>query len=139
MIRATPHSTSRSGQHARLLLRLALDHLAVNPLISFLQPVAEPNAGSPSQILPDQRIVAIAAIDPLGRLQIVSAFELDARDVLHDVNQPVDRDNLAAAQVYRLADVAGHDCLGAAQAIIDVHKTARLLAAPPNLDLMIAG
>src|SRR3712207_7874957 len=56
------------------------------------------------------------------------SLELDARDVLDDVDELVDRDHLAAAEVDRLEDVRAHDRLRAVHAVVDVHEAPRLLA-----------
>src|SRR5207247_7731640 len=85
-----------------------------------------------------QRVVAVAAVDSLGRLQIVRALELDPGDVFDHIHQSIDRDELAAAQIDWFEDVALEDRLRAFETIIDVHETSRLMAVTPDLDLMFA-
>ena len=61
---------------------------------SFPGPRAAAMAGSQFEIFLDQRVVAVAAIDAFGRIQIVVALQLDAGDVFHNVDQLVDADQL---------------------------------------------
>src|SRR5690606_38227925 len=46
---------------------------------------------------------------------------------------------LVAADVDRLADVAGHEPQRALEAVVDVGEAARLLAVAPDLDGVVAG
>src|SRR5258706_166246 len=111
----------------------------VNSPVGFFQPIPKPNVRLPAKVFLDHRVVTVAAIDALGRFQIVGTLKLDARDCLDDVHQSIDGYNLVAPEVDRLNDVAGQDRLRAFEAIIDIHKTSRLAAIAPNLDFMFAG
>ena len=53
-----------------------------------------------------------------------------------DVDQLVDGDQLAAAQVERLGVVALYDPLGAVDAVVDVREAAGLFAVAPDIDRM---
>ena len=112
--------------------------LVVDPAIGLLHAVAKRDARRPAETLHDQRVVAVAAVDALRGGQVVSALQFDAGNVFDDVHQLVDRDRLVAAEIERLDDVAGHDHLGALEAVVDVHEAARLLAGAPDLDLVTA-
>src|SRR5205085_5279675 len=61
------------------------------------------------------------------------------RDVLHDVDQLIYRDQVAAAKIQRLDKVAVHDHLRAFHAIVDPLKTASLFTVAPDFDLMFPG
>src|SRR5581483_1535861 len=116
-----------------------LAHLIVNPAVGLLHSVPEFRGGFPAKKLFDERIVAVAAFDSLGRTQVVTPLELDSRDVLHHVDQLVDRNQLAAAKVERFENIARQDRLRPMNAVIDIHETARLMAVSPNLDLVLPG
>src|SRR3954452_15518014 len=66
---------------------LAGDHLVVDPAVRLLEPVAQRDAGLPTEALEDQRVVRVAAADALGRVELVAAVELDAGDLLSDGDQ----------------------------------------------------
>ena len=86
----------------------------------------------------DQRVVAVAAADALGRGEVVVPRQRDAGDPLDDVDEFVDRDQLLGADVERLPDVAGGEPQRAVHAVVDVGEAARLLAVAPDLDLVVA-
>src|ERR1043166_3721359 len=112
--------------------------LVVDPRVGFFQAIAQTDVRFPVQIFFDQRVVAVAAVHALGRLEIVPALELDAGDGFDDVDEAVDRDDFAAAEVDRFEDVAVEDLLRAFQAIRDVHEAAGLIAVAPDFDLVFA-
>src|SRR5688500_14796797 len=112
-----------------------LRHFAVDPAVRFFHPVAQRNRRRPTELALDQRVIAIAAADALRRIELVPALELDARDLLHDVDESIDRHQLVASQIERVGDVACHDRVRAKEAIVDVHEAARLFAVAPDLDL----
>ena len=114
-------------------------HLVVNPAISFFHAVAQPGVWRPAEQLLDFSVVAVAAINAFGRLQIIASFELDAGNLLNDVNQTVYGHEFVAAEVDWFEDIAVHDRLCAFETIIDVHETAGLMAIAPDLDFMFAG
>ena len=58
--------------------------------------------GSQFEFFEDQGVVAIAAVDALGGVEVVVALQLDAGDLLDDVDQLIDGDQLAGAEVDRL-------------------------------------
>ena len=117
---------------------IAFCHLIINPGVGFFHAIAQPRVRLPSQIFLDQRIVAVAAVDTLWRLQIIGALELNTGNVLDDIDQPVDGDNLTAAQIERFEDIAVQDGLRPFEAIINIHETAGLKAITPDLDFMFA-
>src|SRR5690606_24789265 len=71
--------------------------------------------------------------------QVVAPPELHAGDLLDDVDELVDGDQLAAADVERLVHVAAGEAQGPLDAVVDEHEAARLLAVAPDLDLVGAG
>src|SRR5262245_52243020 len=95
--------------------------LVVNPAIRLLHPVAKPGVGLPAEDLLDEGVVGVATIDALGSRQVVLALELDLGDLLDDVDQLVDADQLARAEVDRLDPVAVGDLVDALDAVRDVH------------------
>src|SRR5579863_7514682 len=119
---------------------LLAGHPVVNPRIGLFEALPEGNVGLPVKIFLDERIVAVAAVDPLGRAEIVVALEFDAGDILGNRNEVVDGDAFAAAEVDGKVDrLAVHDGAGALHAIADVRETAPLSAIAPNFDLVFAG
>src|SRR5690242_2037952 len=81
-------------------------HLVVDPGVRLLQPVAQARARRPTQEALDPRVIAVAPVDPLGGVEVVAPLQLDSGDVLDEVDEPVDADQLVAAEVKRLGDVA---------------------------------
>src|SRR6266508_1327826 len=96
--------TIRSGNACRC----GHGQLVVDPPVGALEPVLERNRRLPAEQLADERVVAVPAADALGLGQVVPPLELDAGDLLDDVDEAVDRDQLGAADVDRLGDVALH-------------------------------
>ena len=66
----------------------------------------------PAELPLDHGVVAVAAAHALGGVELVVPLELDAGDPLDHVHQLVDGDQLAAAEVDRLGDVAVGDVEG---------------------------
>lgn len=73
------------------------DELVVDPGVSLLEPLSERNRGLPAQLPLDYSVVAGAAAHAFRRIEVVGPFELDVRDLLHDVDEPVDRHHLCAS------------------------------------------
>ena len=80
------------------LMRSVRGHLVVNPAVSFFQAVAETDGRLPAHGLADLRVVAVAAVDTFGRLQIVNALEFSTqysvpatRDLLPDAEAGEDQ------------------------------------------------
>src|SRR3982075_950646 len=117
---------------------LARGHLVVDPLVGLLHAVLETDGGRPTHQLLDQVVVAVAAAHALGRIELVGALEPDAGDLLDDVDQAVDADQLVAADVQGLDDVALGQPDRAVGAVVDIHERAGLLAVAPDLDLVLA-
>src|SRR5688572_11872539 len=123
-----------------MLLGLPARHLVLDPAVGDFKAVAQLRVRLPAEDLVDQRVVAVAAVDALGRVEVVAAFELDAADVLGDVDELVDRDAFGAAEVDRVVPgLALGDYVDALEAVGDVHERAGLLAVAPDLDLVLAG
>src|SRR3979490_1909273 len=117
---------------------LAGGHLVVDPFVGLLHAVLETDGRRPVHQLLDQVVVAVAAAHALGRVELVGALELHAGDLLDDVDQAVDADQLVAADVERLDDVALGQADRAVGAVVDIHERAGLLAIAPDLDLVLA-
>src|SRR5207249_9147133 len=117
-------------------MRCGASHLVVDPGIGLLHTIAKSRIRLPAKQLPDQRIVTVAPVDTPGRTQVVTASQLDARDRFDDIDELVDGYLFTAADVDRFRDAAVHQHLRPLEAVVDVHKTARLVAVAPNLDLV---
>ena len=72
---------SRLPQHAGFG-SLAGHVLVVNPGVGLLQPGSQGRIGFPIEILLDQRVVAVAAVDAFGSAQVVIPLQLDPSDAL---------------------------------------------------------
>ena len=118
---------------------LAGDHLVVDPSVGLLHAVAEPGRGFPTEHFLDERVVGVAAVHALRGLQVVGALELDAGDVLDDVDELVDGDELAAADVDGFDEIAVGEHLRALEAVVDVHERTGLVAVAPDLDVVRPG
>ena len=110
--------------------------LAFNPFVGPCQPILEADRRLPSEIIPDQGVIAVSTIDSARRVEFVPAFQANAGYLLDNVDKLIDGDQLAAAKVDGFADVAFHNGLGAIGAVVDIHKAARLLAIAPDLDFV---
>ena len=100
--------------------------LIVDPAIGPFEASAQRGVRLPMQILPDEGVVAVAAIDALRRAEIVVALQFDACKFLGEINELVDRDGLARTQIDGLHDFRVHHEVDALQAVIDIHETAGL-------------
>src|SRR5207253_2663596 len=78
----------------------------VDPAVRLLEPGLERGRRLPAEPLEDERVVAVAAADSLRSRAVVVPLQLDARDLLDDVDEAVDRHQLRAAEVDRLAHLA---------------------------------
>src|ERR1019366_8798439 len=108
-------------------LRVVLGRkLVVNPAVRLFHAVTQSRGRLPTQILADLGVIAVATRDAARRIELVPPVELNARDVLGDVHELVDRYQLRTAEVDRFEDVRVRDRLDAPQAIVDVHKRSRL-------------
>ena len=121
------------------VVRFAIGHLVVDPGVGFFHAGAQSSVRFPPKIFLDEGIVAVSAIDAFGRLQIIASFELDAGNLLNDVNQTVYGHEFVAAEVDWFEDIAVHDRLCAFETIIDVHETSGLMPVTPDLNFMFAG
>jgi len=110
----------------------------VDPSVGFLEAFAQADGGFPAELLLDERVVAAAAADAFGGIQLVRALEFDAGDVFDHVDQLVDGHHLGAAEVDGLDDAAFHDGLGAVEAVVDVLEAAGLESVAPDLDAVVA-
>ncbi len=117
----------------------ACEHFIFDPGVGLGEAVAELDGGFPVELFADQGVVAVAAVDAFGRVEIVVALELDAGDLFNDVDELVDGDEFVGAEVEGFADVALGDHLSAFGAVVDVHEGAGLLAVAPDFDLVGAG
>src|SRR5438094_7383577 len=111
--------------------RYAFGHLGVNPAIGLFHSCAQGDRWRPAEALLDERVVAVAAADALGRVQLVPALQAYAGDFLDDIDELVDGDQLVASEVQRLRHVARHDAPCTGEAVIDVHEAASLPAVAP--------
>src|SRR5205823_4939879 len=114
-------------------------HLLVNPAVGLLHAVPQADGRRPAELLINKCIVAAAAANAFGRVHLVAPLDPDPSDVLHHVDQLINRDQLVAADVDWLADVAGHQRARAVHTIVDIGEAPRLLAVPPHLNLWAAG
>ena len=71
--------------------------LVVNPGIGLVHAVAQANP-APSRYFWISVLSLLRPLTPLGASEVVIPLELDAGDVLDDVDQPVDRDQFAASR-----------------------------------------
>ena len=85
---------------------LAGKHLVFDPGVGLRQAVAQADGGLPAEYFLNERVVAVAAVDALGGVEVVVALELDAGDLFDDVDELVDGDQFAGAEVDGLEDVA---------------------------------
>src|SRR3954447_1834962 len=85
--------------------------LVEDTAVGLLEPVEQGDRRLPPVGLHDLAVVAVAAADTLRGVELVLPLAADAGDALHDVDEPVDRDQLGAAQVDRHRAVALEDHL----------------------------
>src|SRR6185295_10540862 len=80
-----------------------------NPGVGLGHAVTQTDRRFPAQVFLDLGVVAVAAVHALGSAQVVGPLQLDAGDVLGDVDQLVDRHELTRAQIDRFQNVAVED------------------------------
>src|SRR5690606_7530995 len=134
--RPPPRDRSRRRSSAP---RQSRGHLVVHPGVGGRKAVLEADRGRPAQTLANQRVVAVASPHPLRSVELVPALQLHAGDALDDLDELVDGDELIAADVERLADVAGREPERPLEAVVDVGEATRLLPVTPDLDAVVAG
>src|SRR5579871_2061410 len=117
----------------------AADQLVVHPLVRLLEAILKRDRRLPPQDLLDAGVVTIPTAHALRSTEIVDTLQLDAGDVLNDVDELVDTDEPAAAQIEGVSIAALHDAERAVHAVIDIHEAPRLLAIAPDLNLMFTG
>ena len=88
--------------------------------------------GSPAEFALDHRVIAIATVHSLWRIQVVATLYLDSGDLFEHIDQAVNGGEFARTQVDWLDDVAAHDVARAFHAVIDVHEAARLVGRRPR-------
>ena len=74
-------------------------HFFFDPLVGLGHARAQVDFRLPAEHALDQRVVAVAAADALGSIEIVVPLDLDPGNLLHDIHQLVDGDEFAPAQV----------------------------------------
>src|SRR5688572_29861233 len=135
--RCQPHAIARlklSHGHA-----VAGEELIIDPGVRALHAVAQARAGLPVEVAADERVVAIAAVDAPGGVELVATLKPNAGDLFDHVDQAVDRHQLVGSEVDGLLDRAVQDAVDAMKAIVDIHEAAGLLAVAPDLNFVIAG
>src|SRR3954447_9120263 len=116
----------------------ATGQLIVDPGVRLLETVTQRDRRLPAVDAVEHRVVGVATAYALGSGQVVILGHRDAGDVLEDADHLVDRDELGRAEVDRLDVVTGEDLLAAADAVVDVHEAAALLAVTPDVDRVVA-
>src|SRR5207245_2994505 len=114
----------RKRHRARLGAGIAVNHLVIDPAVGLLEAVAKAGVGLPAEDLFDEGVVGVAAVDALGGREVVVAFELDAADLLDDIDELIDADHFAGADIDWLDEVAPSEHLRALEAIGDIHEGA---------------
>ena len=92
-------------------LRRTLYHFIMNPAISAFESIAQLYRRFPAENFLDQRVIAVAAVHAFRRIEIVIPLQFHPGDIFHDVDQLIDRNEFAAAEVERLDEIAVHDHL----------------------------
>src|ERR1700704_5420711 len=87
----------------------------------------------------NQAVVAVPAAHAQWGIEEVLAPQSNARDLFDDVDELIDRHQLAGADVDGIRDVGLGEHERAEYAVVDVHEASRLLAVAPDLDLIRAG
>ena len=78
-------------------------------------------------------VITISPVHSPGCRQIIGALKLDARDLLNDVDQLINRDQLAATQINRVNELAVENHFCPFDAVVDVHEAACLISITPDL------
>src|SRR5262245_40990534 len=96
--------------------------LVVDPSIGLPHAVHQRNRGGPTELLPDERIVAATTAHSSRSVEIVATLQPDSGDALDDVDQLIDADELVAADVDGFPDGARHERPRAGHAVVDVRE-----------------
>ena len=112
--------------------------MLVDPGVGFGHAVTEFDGWFPSKVLINEGIIAVATGDPFGSVEIIFSLQFNAGDVFHDIDQLVDGDEFAAAEVEGFDDVIFEEHDSAVEAVIDVHERAGLVTIAPDFDFMIS-
>jgi len=133
-----PRATSGSQAIPRFLAfaGLARQVLLFDPGIGLGQPVVEGRGGLPAEHVQDHRIVAVAPGHAARGVELVLALQLHSGELLGQIDELVDRDQFARAQIDRRGNqpLAVGDHLDAAHAVVHIHEAARLRAVAPDFD-----
>src|SRR5713226_1172839 len=118
---------------------MLLHVLVVDPAVSLLHALAEPNGRFPAERVPHPVVVGVASVDSLWGAEVVAALEMNTGDLFDDVHELVDGHQFAGPEIDWFQDVALRDGERALHAVVDVHEGARLAAVAPDLDAVPAG
>src|SRR5215467_11655710 len=142
-------SDRRRRQHGRSIAKRSFSNhpgltafagevLIVNPSVGLFQPRTQRGVRFPPEIFLNERVVAVTAVYPFGRAQVVASLELDTGKVLGQVDQLVDGNGFARAEVDRFDDLRRHDLVDPLYAVVDKHEAAGLIARTPDLDFVLS-
>src|SRR4051794_26609607 len=106
----------------------------MDPLVGALHAVGQLCRGFPVEPLEYLRVVATATADTERGTEIVLTLQFGSRQRFDDVDELVDRDQFATAEIQGIDNIAGGYELCADDAVVDVHEASRLLSVPPNLN-----
>src|SRR2546421_2852776 len=95
-----PHEAIRSRwcNLRNALQRFRAGHLIVDPAIGALQTITQTRRRFPVKNFPNQCVVAVASVYAFRRGEIVTPLEFQPRDVFHQIDQLIDRNELVAAK-----------------------------------------
>src|SRR4030095_10738464 len=105
----------------------------------FSPSLAQANRRLPSHDLLNTGVIAVPTLHAFWRAQIVSALESHAGDLFHDVHQLVNCYKFVASNVERSRYVTADHQARAFDAVVNVDKTARLMAVAPDFNFMFSG
>src|ERR1039457_4095370 len=113
--------------------------LLLDPRVGGGQALVQGRFWLPLEHFLDEGVVAVAAGDATGRVQVVMPFEFHARNLLHLGQQLVDGDEFAGTEVDRRGNqlVAVHDHVNAFHAVVNVHEAAGGRAVAPDGDVHV--
>src|ERR1700704_5992071 len=95
--------TGNVGSRGRRWVKATLREFVVDPLVRWLESRFERDRRLPAEQCFDPRVVAVPPSYALGRVELIDAPKLDACDPFDDIDELIDRDELAAADVLRPA------------------------------------
>src|SRR5215471_9685404 len=113
--------------------------LIVNPAIGLFQPCPQRSVWLPVQVLLNEGVVAVAAVYTFGSGQIVVALQFDPGKLFRQVNELIDGNRLAGAEIYRFENLRVQDHVDALDAIVDEHEAAGLISGAPNFNFVLSG